>query len=80
MACPPVAQAETTAMFGPCAPKAIATCPVALSASILDRKKGLRRRGPRSSSTFCWASKVVTPPTAEPMITPVRGAFSGVTV
>ena len=44
MACPPVAQAETTAMFGPCAPMAMATWPVALSASMFDRKNGLRRR------------------------------------
>ena len=77
MACPPVAQADTTAMLCPCAPVAIATCPVALSASMFDRKNGLSRRGPRSSNTFCWASRVVTPPTAEPMTTPVRGAVFG---
>ena len=46
MALVPVAQAVTTALTGPRAPKAMETCPAAMLPMIMGTKKGLKVAGP----------------------------------
>ena len=70
----PVAHAETVAKFGPSGPNAIATCPAPTLAIPIGMKNGLIRSGPRSAITRTLSNSVATPPSPEPMITPVRSA------
>ena len=72
----PVAQALATAMFGPSAPRAIATRPEAASGRKCGRNIGETRSGPRSSRIWCCESTLSTPPAAVPNTTPTRSAHS----
>ena len=67
MAWAPVAQAETTARFGPRAPRLIDICPEAMSQIIIGTRKGLTRSGPRRRSTSICSPSVIRPPIPEPM-------------
>src|SRR5438067_3294949 len=78
MAWPPVAQADTTAMFGPIAPRMIARMPLAESVRKWGRKNGLTRSGPLSTRIRSCSSRRWTPPPPEPKMTPTWSALSGV--
>ena len=80
MALEPVAQAETMAMLGPLAPQEMATCPEAVSASIMGKKKGLSRRGPLAWNFSNSVSRVSMPPTAVPMTAPILSALPALMV
>jgi len=76
----PVAHAVTVQEFTPFAPKAIETCPVAISGIIIGMKNGLTRRAPFSNNVEYWFSNVSIPPIPEPIQTPTFGAISSVIV
>ncbi len=76
MALAPVAQAVTTAMFGPRRPNWIATCPAPVSGSIIGIRNGLTQRGPRVRSFSASSSSVPIPPTPVPMTTPIRSRLA----
>ena len=78
MALEPAAQAVATAELGPLAPSAIAARPVAMLGIIIGTVKGLTRPGPLPSRTWAWVSIVSSPPTPEPMLTPIRSALASV--
>ena len=59
---PPLAQADTTAKFGPLAPSFIDTCPEAISGSIIGTKNGLILEGPLSRITLICSEIVIIPP------------------
>src|SRR6266403_1426208 len=68
----PVAQAVTTAEFGPLAPKRMETSPEAMLMMSIGMKKGETRSGPFSMSCL-WASRSEEmPPMPEPISTPKR--------
>src|SRR5207253_309718 len=67
----PVAQAETTAMFGPRRPRAMAICPDAVSTSMFWMKVGLTLFSPRSWRMRCCSRKTPSPPAALPKMTPI---------
>ena len=62
MAFVPVAQAVTTARFGPRMPISIATVPPAVSGSIIGIRNGLSRDSPRSARTPNCSETVPIPP------------------
>jgi len=74
----PVAHAVTAVVFGPLAPYRMEIWPLAMLAIIIGMKKGLTRRGPRSSRMLYCSSQLPRPPMPEPTMTPVRSgsAFS----
>ena len=74
-----VAQAVAVAEFGPFAPVWIETRPEHMFTMRPGMKNGLIRRGPFSRTILCVSSMSGSPPIPEPMHTPTRSAFSGVT-
>ncbi len=72
----PVAQAVTTAEFGPFAPKRMDTSPDAILTIIIGMKKGDTRSGPFSRSVSWLESRVWIPPIPEPISTPKRSPFT----
>src|SRR2546427_1441673 len=68
----PVAQAVTTAEFGPLAPKRIETSPDAMLTMSIGMKNGETRSGPFSMSILCASRSEEMPPMPEPMSTPKR--------
>ena len=74
----PVAQAVTTELLGPLAPKRMEICPGASFTMSMGMKKGEIRPGPFSRRTLWKDSIVVNPPSPAPTTTPTRSAFSGV--
>ena len=68
MACRPVVQAVTTAMFGPLKPYLIDTWPEIMLMIDAGTKKGEMRRGPRLTSSACVSSIIGRPPMPEPML------------
>src|SRR5262245_4095451 len=70
----PVAQAVTTAEFGPLAPKRIETRPDAMLMMSIGMKNGETRSGPRSISVLCASRSDEMPPMPEPISTPKREA------
>ncbi len=73
-----LAHADVTHRLGPLAPKFIATCPAAVSGSIIGTMNGLTRLGPFLVSIEASFSRVLTPPIPVPIITPVRVLFESV--
>ena len=73
----PVAQAVTTELLGPLAPKRMEICPGASFTISMGMKKGEIRPGPFSSRTLWKDSMVVNPPRPAPTTTPTRSAFCG---
>ena len=65
----PLEHEETVVKFGPVAPKIIESCPGAISASIIGKKKGLTLWGPWDCKTSYWFEMVMIPPTPLPIIT-----------
>ena len=78
IACEPVAQAVTTAWFGPLKPNSIDTTPAARLISEPGMKNGLTRRGPFSFSSRVVSSMEGSPPMPEPIRTPVAYFSSSV--
>ena len=78
IACDPVAQAVTTAWFGPLKPNSIDTTPEARLMSEPGMKNGLTRRGPFSASSKVVSSIEGRPPIPDPMRTPVAYLSSSV--
>ena len=78
MAWAPVAQAVTTAWFGPLKPWRIDTWPETRLISAEGMKNGLTRRGPFSCSSMAVSAMVPRPPMPEPIMTPVRSRSSSV--
>ena len=76
MALEALAQAVTTAAFGPRSPKWIETWPLAALTISLGMVKAETLSGPLSSSRVCWTSISSSPPMPEPIITPQRRTFS----
>ena len=76
MACKPVVQAVTIAMFGPLKPYLIDTWPEIMLMIDAGTKNGETRRGPRLVSSACVASIMGSPPMPEPMLQPMRTASS----
>ena len=71
--------AVAVASFGPLAPKRMLTCPAARLMMAAGIKKGEILRGPPSSRFECSRSITSNPPMPEPICTPTRRPFSGVT-
>ena len=76
MAWPPVAQADTVVKFGPVMPKVIATWPAPTFGIPIGMRNGLMRSGPRVAFVEIPSTRVPTPPSPVPRITPVRSASS----
>src|SRR5262249_36533561 len=72
MAWLPVAQAVTTAEFGPLRPYRIESCPDTMLTMRAGMKNGEIRSGPRSFSTSCHCRIVWIPPMPEPTRLPAR--------
>jgi hypothetical protein len=68
----PAAQAVATHTLGPVQPSSMATSAGVALGIIMGTRKGEIREGPRSSSTFSWSSRVVSPPMPVPATTPQR--------
>jgi hypothetical protein len=80
MACPPLAQADTTVWFGPRIPVLIAIWPEAQSGTRYWMKLGDARDGPRSSSSLLWSSRILQPPMAVPTMMPISSRLLWSTV
>ncbi|MNT80303.1 hypothetical protein D3C72_2197420 [compost metagenome] len=76
MQCRPVVQAVTTAMFGPLKPYLIDRWPEIMLMIDAGTKNGEMRRGPRLAYSPCVCSIIGRPPMPEPMLQPMRTAFS----
>ena len=74
IAWPPVAQADTTAKFGPRAPLLIAIWPAPMFGMPIGMKNGLIRSGPRVALIVMLSLSVPTPPRPVPRMTPVSSA------
>ena len=72
MAWLPVAQALTTAVFGPRMPNWMATIPDGLSTSMWGIVHGDTRLAPTSQYFFAFSSRMLTPPQPEPKTIPIR--------
>ena len=68
----PVAQAVTTAWFGPLKPYLIDTWPEARLISALGMKNGETLRGPLRCNSTAVSAIALRPPMPEPIRTPVR--------
>src|ERR1700677_3470261 len=77
--CALVVHAVAVASFGPLAPKRIETWPAARFTIAAGIKKGEILRGPPSIRAECSRSMMSNPPIPDPMCTPIRSSFSGVT-
>src|SRR5947207_7647848 len=77
--CALVVHAVAVASFGPLAPYRMETWPAARLMIEAGIKKGEILRGPPCMSAVCSRSITSNPPIPDPMCTPTRSAFSGVT-
>ena len=76
----PVVHALTMPKLGPFMPKWIDSCPETMLMIDAGTKNGEMRRGPRAASSMQVSSIIGRPPMPEPTMTPMRSAFSSVTV
>ena len=79
MQCVAVVQAVTMARFGPFRPYLIDRFPEIMLMMVPGMKNGEILRGPPASNSLWVCSIICRPPMPEPMLTPIRSAFSGVT-
>ena len=68
----PAAQAVVTVSEGPCQPRRMDTAAAPALDIIIGTRRGETRRGPFSPKIRIWVSRVSSPPTPVPMMTPER--------
>ena len=68
----PAAQAVVTVSDGPCHPRRMETAAAPALDIIMGTRRGETRRGPFSPKIRIWVSRVSSPPTPVPMMTPDR--------